>query len=814
MAEINVYEENTMTDYFKNKLHFYTHIGLKKNKDGILKKQFNGLPIGWQNFTMKDCNKYNKTRQQDNTAFGLLTGEKNNLFVIDFDKPEIYDKYKEKYNILTKCFTVKTTKGYHCYFAYKNGLTNNNSKEQLNGVDLLTNNNFVVGPNSQVDGEVAYKIYYTGKPNLDCPNELINELRNEFGNKKESKNIKIKIEKNSIMKETPVFKKLSDENKNKVVELIDVRFLDNRNDWRNICWAMDYEGFDREYIRHISMKSSKYDNEGFDNIFKNFSNNGSHRMGTLNYYARMSNESEYIKVMGYTDNKFNKFFNDLTDDGFADLIFENIGNDFVYQDEIIYVYYKNSWHENHKNLCKSVISTFLQTTLNKMLSILSNDKVNAEDDKQEIFEKRIQTILMALKKVKTVSSKNNILDAFIIKLSERLDKVEFDNYPYYICFNNGIYDLKHKEFIPKQKEFYLTMSTNFDYNPDEDVKNIQIIETLIEQIFPIEDERILYCCLLMRSFIGINNDKFVIANGCGGNGKSVLHSLTYLTQGDYGYILPSVVLSKEIKDGPNPEIAGIHKKRFTMAEEPDEKVGISNSTMKQLSGGGNGLRARKCNSNSTLIHLVCSLFINCNDIPKLQGSVKDADARRILDILFRSVFIDDPDKAFCDYAYKKNINWTDNKFLDNYKNAYFIYLTRYLDIINTDGFTFDNITPQIIKDRTKQYLSDCDAISSWFFDNYETSNDNTDIIQIKNLYEDFKLGEGFINMNKKEKRLYTKKYFLEKVATNIMLRKFYKEREQRKEIREKYNVKEMRNVLIGFIPKQDDIQDNTEEFIL
>jgi hypothetical protein len=85
-----------------------------------------------------------------------------------------------------------------------------------------------------------------------------------------------------------------------------------------------------------------------------------------------------------------------------------------------------------------------------------------------------------------------------------MDKIEFDNIPYLIGFDNGVYNLQSKEFLPKNKDYHITMTTNYDY-------------------------------------------------------ESVIHNLDKKCQGGYAYVLPSVVLSKGIKDGPNPEISGGNK---------------------------------------------------------------------------------------------------------------------------------------------------------------------------------------------------------------------------------------------------------------
>jgi phage/plasmid-associated DNA primase len=379
-----------------------------------------------------------------------------------------------------------------------------------------------------------------------------------------------------------------------------------------------------------------------------------------------------------------------------------------------------------------------------------------------------------------------------------------------IGFDNGVYNLQTKQFEPKNKNYYMTMTTGYDYIEDEDQEGINTISDFFEKVFPIKEEGDLYGCLMMRSFFGKNLDKFIIANGGGGNGKSVIHNLNKKCQGGYAYVLPSVVLSKVVKDGPNPEIAGGSKKRFICSEEPEAKLGLCNSTIKQLTGGREGVRARMCNSNNTEYINICSLFINCNEKPKLQAEITNADARRILDIPFRSTFVKEIDlvdhEKYIFLAQKKYID--DEDFIMSLRIPYFKYLVNnYLDVVNGEGIDIDHVVPDSIKKRTLQYLSNSDYITNWFMETYEKTEDDTDLIQLKDVYDLFKLSEGYSNMNKQEKRTYTKSYFIEKIQNNIFLKSHYKDRERRKDILNRYGRSEMRQVLVGFKVKEEDEED-------
>ena len=110
-----------------------------------------------------------------------------------------------------------------------------------------------------------------------------------------------------------------------------------------------------------------------------------------------------------------------------------------------------------------------------------------------------------------------------------------------------------------------------------------------------------------------------------------------------------------------------------------------------------------------------------------------------------------------------------------------------------------------------------DELLSWFGDNYikafvkkieiidgneveiETEIiDDTEIIQIKEIFEAFTQSNYYMNLSKAEKREINKSKFTEKLSTNYFLKKDYKECEQRKIIKDKYKCEKMRNVFVGY----------------
>jgi hypothetical protein len=121
------------------------------------------FPKNWQNFTIKSAfynNKYN--------GLAMLTGKINNIFVIDVDNVEHWEKFLKKHN-QKEIKTVKASSGsggIHLYFQYSDDLENIKTTSKCFGdnydIDIRTNGGcIIIHPtkylNNNLNKEVEYK---------------------------------------------------------------------------------------------------------------------------------------------------------------------------------------------------------------------------------------------------------------------------------------------------------------------------------------------------------------------------------------------------------------------------------------------------------------------------------------------------------------------------------------------------------------------------------------------------------------------------------------------------------------------------------
>jgi phage/plasmid-associated DNA primase len=503
---------------------------------------------------------------------------------------------------------------------------------------------------------------------------------------------------------------------------------------------------------------------------------------------------------------------------FATFFNEIYPNKFIYTNDTMYYYDGVNWQQDDKKKC-CYTSNFVGNQFRKVFEdyveirrIYKNQIPLVNIIEHEILKKEIQAYREITDNLAATSFRGNIVSD--IKVVCCNPTVEFDTNGDLFCFKNKIFNLKTEEWIEKpDPKYYNTISTGYDWQEpkDEDVKTIK---DLIAQIFPHEDERTLYMTILATGLVGQTLEKFIIANGCGGNGKGVIDELTEDFFGDYAYNCANYVLLNPIKDGNNPTVANMSKKRIIFYREPNDSITaqLNMGSIKELTGG-NKINARLNYSNDTKTHLCGTHILEANGKPKISGKIDDAAMRRLIDIPFRSKFTKDFKDCFGDHVYDVNVSYKTAEFRNKYKCCMFKILLPYWSQFQKEKRSIEPFICQSVIDRTNDYLESSDEVKMWFDEHYEQTKCPTDIIKIADVYELFQQSSLWDNMTKKERRTTSKKTFIKDFSESVFFRKFYKEDERSKAVLERYNVSRMRNIIVGFKQIEDDIEEENRKLL-
>ena len=602
----------------------------------------------------------------------------------------------------------------------------------------------------------------------------------------------------------------------RLVDILDDDRADDWEKWRNIGFILHNELSDEgfEIFDDFSKRSNKYDKAKVQKFWDSIQDKEDGL--TIRSLMKIANKddkeayknicNEFIVNNNKYDNNIEFNFNEsITTNSIAEH-FKTLHSDkFIYQNNKLYCFNGVYWKAEDKGnltILNNFISKEYFMYMVNAVRIYEELKLKAcieENDRRKLVETLTKFRSDITLNLLNYDKRAQFIKEILCKLNN--DEIKFDENPYLFAFNNKIYNLKEAQFIEPEAKQYISLTTGYNFIEQDETENIKEIETLINSIFPQPELKKLYLTILSTGLDGIPLEKFVIANGGGGNGKGLLNEFIEYMLGNYAYILPNQILLGPLKTGSNPELANMNNKRLVFTKEPDKDLKFNCSTIKEITGGSN-INARLNYSNDTKTNLKLTFILECNDKPKL-NEVNDALSRRVLDIPFKNKFVDKEEYEETDEedrmktVFLKNDIYKSAEFKDKYKQALFLILIEYHKEFLNNNRTLP-ISDEITK-RNRAYLANSDAFYNWFEDNFEKTKNSKDVIKLKVVYNKFKGSEYFSNLNKQAKRDNNYNFFVETMKTNMFLKKYVYE-----DIHKCGYIK-------NYIPKPEDNEEDDDE---
>lgn len=438
-------------------------------------------------------------------------------------------------------------------------------------------------------------------------------------------------------------------------------------------------------------------------------------------------------------------------------------NNYIYKKGEWYVLMENNlWRQMYKNENSKLINDITETIKGDLIELKNNLK--PEDE-------LLKLIPSVSKKLGTSKFVSGVID--YLREKYRNDSIEFDTKSNLFGFNNMVYDLELNEFRNYRKDDLITITTGYDWKePTED--EVNLINKLLCQIQTETEIRNFYLDIYCSGLWGTTLQHYIIFNGSGSNGKSMMDDLILKCFGNYGHVINSIVLCEQRRQGANTEIANCHKKRLILSREPSTKnnVKLSNSLLRELTGGSE-ISARKIYSDNEKTSLQLTLIIECNKKPLLEEEPQPSDIRRIIDLLFGSKFTDDNEIINNVNIFEKNTYFVEEEFREKYKYA----LMKILFEHNKNHYKKKLIIPEEVKKRTLKYVESSVEILEWFNQTYEKMENynKSDYVKISDINNELKNSEYYNSLDKKDKRNLTREKIVKLFRENPIFKNYFNE---------------------------------------
>nr|WPF46839.1 MAG: hypothetical protein [Lake Baikal virophage 14] len=816
----------------------FKSITTKLNKDGIEKKKINGMPK-WENINKENWKNFvNKSHD----GFAIITGEVSGVSVLDFDTMDSYKEFLSEFGMdCIKRNCIMTNKGKHLYFKYDPDLKQ--TQNPTAGVDVRNDGGIIIAPPTSytlLDGSTAkYEFFFPDlsfdlaelSPEMKdwcASNDLLNIITDEV-KPKEKKKSKTKEKKSkpiekmtapitddsttisAISTEEPKQKKngfsFLKEQKGDVADEIHYYLkngmfnkIDKQKDpygtWLRIGASLKSELLEEEGLalfKDISKLYPKWwDEKGCEKTYNDLKCDKI-TIGSLFYYLKQEDEKKFKELK----KKYRTEHVDLLNSGFstgviADYFVSLYKNEFLYSYEVLY--YWNGFYWEKDNKTHSYLSNFVDKAFTKDLTDYYLTKF--KEWNEYCFENDI--------KLEDRKSMDGLLSEFNNSINFRLrnshfrgsylkdilaflsnDTIDWDNKPTLFVFENAVIDLTTGEKVTPNPEDYLTISCGYNWE-EKNANKEKVLLDLLSGIFPDELVKHHYLEILATGLCGYQQEKFFVATGKGGNGKSLLNALMIECAGKYAYTLPSEFIINSIKTGANPEVANLDGKRFALTQEPPSNRRIKCAVIKEITGNPT-INARGLYSSKTEVRLRLTLVCECNGLGKYD-EVGDAITRRNDITPFVSKAVSEEEYSLTSEEDRKNLIianpfYKSNQFKQEFRIVLFHILQAYFTSFAKRNFIL-SAPPLAVVEKNKDQMVASDDFYNWFDATYIKSTD-AEPIKIKEMFSIFKNSDFYQNLSKNDKRNFNQKHFYYKVFDNAFIKpyiidrnRYYKDKKQ------------------------------------
>ena len=214
---------------------------------------------------------------------------------------------------------------------------------------------------------------------------------------------------------------------------------------------------------------------------------------------------------------------------------------------------------------------------------------------------------------------------------------QLDRRPDVLNCRNGVVYLPSGELVPHDPNLYLTKCTDVDFDPsakhpDWDAALTAIPESVREWLQTRYGQGITgYAC---------PDDRMVIQQGGGSNGKSTILAGLAGALGDYYHQAPSRLLIGSSSGGHSADLADLRGARFVAIEETPESGRLDVVLLKTLAGTPR-VSARKLYKDPVSFPATHTIFLNTNYTP-IVGETDEGTWRRLLLVVFPYTFSTTP----------------------------------------------------------------------------------------------------------------------------------------------------------------------------
>jgi hypothetical protein len=711
---------------------------------------------------------------QEKTNIGILLKD---IIVIDIDDKDYIPIFERKFNILTEVVSEVTNKGKHYYFK---------RTPLCDELGIFTAVKPLVIEGNKVDIDIK-TIHSNGTASIiicdpspkkewiksicdvdliDIPEDILTYLKSHWQGgvskkKKLSKEDKKNIIDNYFIENETNPSDIDFDLIKDLIEIIKPTMNDSYDDWIKVGWALynisngSTQGF--ELFDYFSQDNEKYLKDNCFNIWNGMQlNKNGYTEGSLRWWAKKIDMKRYNECLKKNIKTY--LFHSLrnTDYDTANVIYQYYKDEFIMfktksgKMEECWRFYNHRWIPRQLDILKKLVMTEIHDLYtcmsNEYLKMSETVNDNEEKDRLILFSGMFTTIGKTLLQT---SSLRNIFETLSTLFSGNIEEFnsKINDKSMLIGFNNGIYDLEIMEFRNGKPEDFVTFTTGYNFDVNDDFEIQKNIKDIISGSW--EDDEIYNCYIDLMTYALCGNKSLeiyaILYGNDGRNGKGIGSKFTKYSFGDYFKEVKANNFTdpKDQKGGTDSEMAQLQGVRVIVSTEPEKNSKLQLNRVKELTGGDD-VKARQLQQEAKTFRCQFLLFFQANHDMKFSCYKDKANEKRVKVITYPFTFTDEP-KTDIDRMIDttlKDLIIHDIRYRQQFMK---ILINNFTKIYNHKNKSFHINFPNKIDIATKRLLNQNNEFILWLEDNFEITKNQKDFIkktEISSVYKnDYKFSK-------------------------------------------------------------------------
>lgn len=292
---------------------------------------------------------------------------------------------------------------------------------------------------------------------------------------------------------------------------------------------------------------------------------------------------------------------------------------------------------------------------------------------------------------------------------------QLDAKPDILNCRNGVVYLPTGDLVPHDPRHYLTKISGCDYDPGAEHPDWKsALEAVPESVRPWLQTR------YGQAITGhaCPDDRMVIQQGGGSNGKSTVLAAVASALGDYYHQAPSRLLIGSQNGAHTADLADLRGTRFVAIEETPESGRLDVVLLKSLAGTPR-VSARKLYQDPVSFPATHTVFLNTNYTP-IVGETDEGTWRRLLLVVFPYTFTAEPAH---DLDLPGDPHLRDRMTGDDQRRAALAWLVSGARAWYDHGRTFDPPPAMVVSD-TAEWRDRVDNVATFWQDHLDPDPDS------------------------------------------------------------------------------------------